>query len=362
MISMRLWKHGNGYWYILSEDKEVQKVLGGRQKTLKTKDLQLARKIFSKFEKEYLKGRLIKIDKEDLKLFGDFMNDYLPIRKSEKAWNTYRADRLALNKFLDFYGNRPMVGINSRKLSEFKMFLTGSGLDRASVNNYIRHFKKALKTAMRWGHLKDDARNPLFDEFKQDKIDKRKPVYYEKDDVVECLDAAGHYSKEMQTACAIQFYAGPGRSEMVGTFVISETTISYRRVKTKKLVTVPIGKKLRPYLEHLAPGIHKILPWKNPRTYSEHFDRIMKMVKCVSCGAITQLPPGSICNCGGEMKYFLKRITPHKARHTFATMLLWEGVDLKTIQKLLDHSSINITSDFYAHLTDEMKQAAVDKL
>lgn len=44
-----------------------------------------------------------------------------------------------------------------------------------------------------------------------------------------------------------------------------------------------------------------------------------------------------------------KHITPHTFRHTFATLLLEENVDIKYIQKLLGHSSIAITQ-IYTHV------------
>lgn len=58
----------------------------------------------------------------------------------------------------------------------------------------------------------------------------------------------------------------------------------------------------------------------------------------------------------------IKVINFHALRHTFATRLLEENVDIKTISELLGHSSAKTTLDLYGHSCYEHKLKAMKKL
>lgn len=61
-------------------------------------------------------------------------------------------------------------------------------------------------------------------------------------------------------------------------------------------------------------------------------------------------------------RHNIRIINFHGIRHTFATRSLESGMDIKTLSRLLGHSSIQISLDLYAHVTDQLQLEHISNL
>lgn len=63
-----------------------------------------------------------------------------------------------------------------------------------------------------------------------------------------------------------------------------------------------------------------------------------------------------LANSGGATR----KVTPHMLRHTAATLLIEEGVDIRIVQRLLGHASI-ATTEIYTHVADEALKRSLER-
>ena len=75
-------------------------------------------------------------------------------------------------------------------------------------------------------------------------------------------------------------------------------------------------------------------------------------------------------SCGKRIEYYaydkflkenaqaigLKKITPHSLRHTHASLLLAEGVNIDLISRRLGHENSRVTKEIYLHITEKLKK------
>jgi integrase len=65
---------------------------------------------------------------------------------------------------------------------------------------------------------------------------------------------------------------------------------------------------------------------------------------------------------GAKVGAGLPGIGLHYARHTSATLMLVQGIPVKVASDILGHSSSRVTLDIYAHIYEEGRQDAANKI
>ena len=58
----------------------------------------------------------------------------------------------------------------------------------------------------------------------------------------------------------------------------------------------------------------------------------------------------------------LEHLRFHDLRHTFATLALQNGVDVKTVSSMLGHFDAGFTLRTYTHVTRQMQESAAEKM
>ena len=126
-------------------------------------------------------------------------------------------------------------------------------------------------------------------------------------------------------------------------------TIPYQNIDLQNKIIVIKGKGAKERLVHICDE-HVITVLE--KYHSEYRDEIL------SCGyffvnsigkRLSDQSVREMINRYCRMADIPQHITPHMFRHSFATLLLEENVDIRYIQTMLGHSSINIT-EIYTHV------------
>ena len=180
-----------------------------------------------------------------------------------------------------------------------------------------------------------------FSNVKMPKKDSKLPEVLSKDEVRKIIDSADN--EKSRLIISFLYSTGLRVSELVNLKLedinFQEKTGWVRRGKGAKDRLFVVSENLAKDLEVFLKGReHKFLFSKDEPLTTRNIQKIIKGTK--TRAGVT------------------KKVSPHTLRHSFATHLLEQGTDIRTIQVLLGHSSLSTTS-VYTHIsTDQIKKVA----
>lgn len=181
----------------------------------------------------------------------------------------------------------------------------------------------------------------------------KKTVKYMTVEEIQIFISSEFKNEDFKTAVFLALFAGLRRGEIVG---LSWDDIDFE----KRIITVQ-----RSFAWYAGKGY--VMPTKNKRERVVPINDILLQTlinKNNKEGNVVNLSLSHLTNSlpAHFKKIRLPRYTFHDLRRTFATVMLSEGSDLKTVSRLLGHKDINVTCDYYAGIVDSILRRAVGSL
>ncbi|MBE6136533.1 MAG: tyrosine recombinase [Erysipelotrichaceae bacterium] len=290
---------------------------------------------------------------------ADFLNHLQNERNySPTTIDSYRRD---IDKFFVFLAKEDCF-MDDVDLIVIRNFLT------EEINNGIskRSCKRRLSSLHHfYGYLVQNSYvkiNP-FNYISSPKTEKKLPHVLYREEVEALLKANRQRKDDLmirdQAILEILYYCGVRASELINVKLIDIN------VRNRSLRVFGKGRKERivPFTSDCANTISQYLKESRPvlkLKYDEHPD-FDKNGKKKEYNNLILNNNGKALTLRG-LEYILDKIEektgeyvdlhPHLLRHSFATQLLSNGADLRVIQELLGHSSIN-TTQIYTHVSEE---------
>ena len=270
---------------------------------------------------------------------------YLSVERGLSA-NTlaaYRTDLAKLSEFASACG-KDLLSLQSDDLAAFVRALHKRGLDPKSIARALVTVRGLYKFLIKDGHLKLDPSSNL----EAPKAWQSLPRFLATDEVERLLNAPvtstalGLRDKAM---LEVLYATGLRASELVSLPARSlDLDLGFLTVlgKGNKERAVPLGLSAVDWTRKYLAIRPKLLG--NAKTTEAVF--ITDRGHALSRQAFWRIVVSYGENAG------IGHITPHVLRHSFATHLLENGADLRSVQMMLGHSDIS-TTQIYTHITNE---------
>lgn len=274
--------------------------------------------------------------------------EYLQIEKnySEYTISFYRKD---INCFCMFMNEQGLAAFEDISYFDARLFLTQlyeQGLARNSVARKISALRSFFKYLMREQIVTE---NP-FSLVSQPKAGVRLPDFFYEEEMAKLFEAAaGNGDKECRDLALLELmYATGIRVSECAGIKLSDIDLDYETVlvqgKGRKTRYVPFGSFALEALTNYIHGARKRL------LHGQDDHRIL----FVNLRGNPVTPRGIryILNGIIDKAALSGSMHPHMLRHSFATHLLNNGADMRTVQELLGHANLSSTQ-VYTHVTKE---------
>ncbi len=280
---------------------------------------------------------------------NDYINDfidYLVVEKglSNNTQESYRFDLLDFSKYLE---DNKLNDLENLKESDIINYLTFLKDDKKLKARSIERHITTLRMLYKYLIKNEILDNDITANIDNLKLGRHLPDVLTVDEVSDLLDININTIYDIRTKAMLEIMYSSGLrvSELVNLELsdidMYNDTILINGKGSKERI-VPIGEYSKKYLNDYLQIRNELIKRKNGNPN--------KLFLNNHGMPITRNGFNFLLNNILKEKGIEKNITPHTLRHSFATHMLDNGADLRSIQELLGHSDI-VTTRIYTHVS-----------
>lgn len=265
---------------------------------------------------------------------------------SANTRQAYERDLRLFCKTLGFKNSDALVNVSRDQITGYMTHLKEKGLAAATIARKLAAIKAFYRFMTAEGYMDANPAEVVEAGTKGIKL----PRVLSEDEVVRLLNQPDITTAEGfrdRTMLEVLYATGMRVSELIN-LTLERVDLNMKYIiafgKGSKERIVPLGSVaaefLQQYLEKVRPKL-------------THAGRNTNIVFLAFGGhELTRQRFWQIIRAYGRKANINKALTPHILRHSFATHLLDNGADLRSVQELLGHSDIS-TTQIYTHLTNK---------
>ena len=289
---------------------------------------------------------------------SEALTDFLEHLEIEggRSQNTIRNYSLYLERFIEFAGDIEVVKITSEMIRRYRLWLNrykndndGKALSILTQSYHLIALRGFLTYLSR-----RDIPSLSADKIILPKTVRKQVTFLQYDEVVNLIDNIPLDSEQgLRDRAIIEllFSSGLRVSELVN---LNRDHINLKR---REFMVRGKGQKDRPVFvsQHAAEQVENYLQARQDSLPALFLNYSRRSTKPTTSGDYRRLSARSIrrmISHYARLAGITKHVSPHTMRHSFATDLLMNGADLRSVQSLLGHSSIS-TTQVYTHVTDQ---------
>lgn len=278
--------------------------------------------------------------------------DYLIYERhySEKTKLAYEEDITNFLKFLTDTGDGEYLAVTLQDIRIYLAYLYDQKYSRNSVSRKVSSLRSFYRFLIRHEVV---IENP-FSYVQMRKKQLRLPRFFYENEIQALFDAAsGESELAFRDSAMLELLYGTGMrvSECTGLVMKDldfETNVLLVRGKGNKERYIPFGSYAEEALQDYFEKSRLLLMERYQQTHDAVF--VNHRGEPLTTAGVQYILKQII-----KKSSLTAEIHPHMLRHTFATHLLNNGADMRTVQELLGHVSLSSTQ-IYAHVTKESLQ------